>query len=444
DMVGNLEEWVLDDWRGIDGMLEGGAWYTFAAYADCTGRYSREPDYRLAPDRRVYSAGFRCCWTEEAPTPADISADANARLEAAAATDSDAAYDATNEFPLGGGVFMDAYEYPNRPGEFPRVGVTWEEASGLCETAGRRLCETHEWERACGGEDDWAYPYGEQFIDAACPVAWSQATPSGTHFGCTSPSGVSDLVGGVWEWTATQIDAPVLTAGHGEILRELRGGSWYTDPTKGTCAPDDGYPAAPQTAAFPMVGFRCCRGEPTVDPITPKPGTLTCPSTMVAVGDFCIDTHEYPNHRGTIPTADLTFEGAVAACTGRNLHVCTESEWEQACAGEHDRRWPYGNTYNKTACHDLSESATEEGGYPVASGSYRNCQSPEGVFDLSGNLWEWVAVGTGGARGVLRGGGWNLSAGLNQCRARAEAQQDHSSFQFGTRCCGSAAEVTRL
>ena len=32
-MVGN-PEWVLDDWRGAEGSLEGGAWYTF--HADCS------------------------------------------------------------------------------------------------------------------------------------------------------------------------------------------------------------------------------------------------------------------------------------------------------------------------------------------------------------------------------------------------------------------------
>ncbi|MDG1480092.1 MAG: SUMF1/EgtB/PvdO family nonheme iron enzyme [Myxococcota bacterium] len=444
DLVGNLEEWVLDDWRGIDGMLEGGAWYTFAAYADCTGRYSREPDYRLTPDRRVYSAGFRCCWSEETPSAEDIAADSVERLARVAEVSADIPYDTTNELPLGNGVFMDAYEYPNQPGKMPRVGVSWEEASGLCQAEGRRLCETQEWEQACGGEEHWHYPYGKRYIDAACPVAWTEATPAGSHIGCTSPLGVSDLVGGVWEWTATQLDAPVLTSGHGEVLRELRGGSWFTDPTKGTCAPDDGYPAAPQDAAFPMVGFRCCRGTPTTDAITAIPGRLVCPSTMVAVGEFCIDTFEFPNRAGNIPTANMTFQDATNACTGRGLHVCTETEWEEACSGEQDRRWPYGNTYDKAACHDLSESATEEGGYPVGSGNYRSCTSPEGVFDLSGNLWEWVALTANRDRGVLRGGGWNLSAGLNQCRARAEAKQQHSSFQFGTRCCGSAEEIAEL
>ena len=53
DMVGNLEEWVLDSWRGAEGMLEGGAWYTHTSYADCSGRYSRQP--AMNPHRQ---AGF--------------------------------------------------------------------------------------------------------------------------------------------------------------------------------------------------------------------------------------------------------------------------------------------------------------------------------------------------------------------------------------------------
>ena len=63
-MIGNLEEWVLDDWKGQRGMLEGGASYTHETYADCTGRYSRMPDYRLSPTQNIVSAGARCCWSK--------------------------------------------------------------------------------------------------------------------------------------------------------------------------------------------------------------------------------------------------------------------------------------------------------------------------------------------------------------------------------------------
>ena len=67
DLIGNLEEWVLDDWQGRGGSLEGGAWYTYREYADCSGEYSRQPDYRTPLNREVYSAGFRCCWTPKSP-----------------------------------------------------------------------------------------------------------------------------------------------------------------------------------------------------------------------------------------------------------------------------------------------------------------------------------------------------------------------------------------
>ena len=57
DMIGDLEEWVLDDWKGLGGMLEGGASYTHEIYADCTGRYSRMPDYRLSPTQKIVWQG---------------------------------------------------------------------------------------------------------------------------------------------------------------------------------------------------------------------------------------------------------------------------------------------------------------------------------------------------------------------------------------------------
>ena len=54
-MVGNLEEWVLDSWRGAEGMLEGGAVHLYLL-CGLFGRYSRQPDYR-STDRRVFG-GF--------------------------------------------------------------------------------------------------------------------------------------------------------------------------------------------------------------------------------------------------------------------------------------------------------------------------------------------------------------------------------------------------
>lgn len=433
DLIGSLEEWVVDDYGGRRASLEGGAWYTHRRYADCSGRYSRQPDYRVNPDREVFSAGVRCCWTPTAPSDDDVAADAHDRLQAAAAKAGGRPYDPAPEIALGDGVFMDTYEYPNVPGAWPRVAVTWTEARDACSAAGKRLCSTREWEQACAGEANRDYPYGHRYVVGACATERSGPVPAGTFPRCVADSGAADLVGSAWEWTATPLHAPVLS----EVpLREVRGGSWFSDDVKGTCRPTDGYPAARPDQPWEDVGFRCCRGpEATPDP-APARGTGTCPDGMVALPGVCVDAYEHPNAYFHKPQASLTFAQAQAACTAAGKRMCTGAEWTRACAGASDRRWPYGDVFDGEACHD-GAMVQRQGGQVVRSGELRGCRTPEGVFDLSGNLWEWTAEPTrgGGTRGVLRGGGWNLSAGLGQCRARAVPATGYASPEAGVRCC---------
>ena len=68
-------------------------------------------------------------------------------------------------------------------------------AAQLCEAGGKRLCQAHEWERACGGSEYAAHPYGERYIRAACAVELDEPTPSGAHLGCMAENGAQDLVG---------------------------------------------------------------------------------------------------------------------------------------------------------------------------------------------------------------------------------------------------------
>lgn len=450
DLSGNVEEWVLDNWNGLEGMLEGGAWYTYSGYADCTGRYSREPDYRIDPSRKVFSAGFRCCWSEEAPDEAHLSQAARSRDAAtrlasapggAPGGGSEAAYDPTAEIPTDEGTFIDTWEYPNRPGAWPRTGVTWTEADGLCRAAGKRLCHTTEWERACAGPEHAPFPYGSTWEPSACATGLSGPAPSGHFLACSTPAGVRDLTGSVWEWTADDLDVPGLVAGTGR-LREIRGGSWFTDHVKSRCQPAEGYPAAREDTSWPDLGFRCCRGDMPPTDLSPHPGSLACPAGMVAIEDFCIDASEHPNQPGDRPTANLDLPGALAACTARGLRVCAEDEWTRACEGLSHRRWPYGDRYVPDRCRDEARARSSQQGEAAPSGSHPDCRTPEGVYDLSGNLWEWVLDAHG--TGTLAGGGWNISAGLNQCTARAPAQVTFRNAETGTRCCGGADEIVRL
>lgn len=435
DLVGNLEEWVLDDPAAGGAGLEGGAWYTRKAWADCSGRYSRQPDYRLDPTQPVASAGFRCC---AGPTPdaASQAADARERLAAATALASTAAYAPDDEVPLGGGRFMDRYEYPNRAGEMPRVGVTWTEARDACASHGKRLCEAAEWERACGGSERLPRPYGRDYIPAACGVDLPGPGVSGGWLACGSEAGAMDLVGGVWEWTATALPADGLAPAG--TAREVRGGSWFSDPAHAVCRPADGYPAAGEGEALPDLGFRCCRGPAPAASTARWTSTATCPDDMVVVKGFCIDVFEHPNQAGAEPTGQIDWPGAQGACRSAGKRVCTEVEWAAACEGPDARRWPTGDTFPADACRVTTPDRGATPAEPRAADPGGTCVTPEGAHDLAGNVWEWVD--DGGGNGVLRGGGWDLSAGFSQCRVRSTPPADLATKEIGVRCCVTPGE----
>lgn len=423
DLIGNVEEWVADDWNGRRGSLEGGAWYTHTRYADCSGRYSRQPDYRLDDEQPVASAGFRCCKSEAPPEPGR---DARERLVARAPA---VAYDPDNEVILGS-FAMDRYEYPNRHGAAPVVGVSWTEAQEQCAEGGKRLCTAVEWEAACS-EGGGAFPYGRTYVPSACAVAMEGPTASGAALACATPSGVADLVGSVWEWTATPLNEPGLGAAP---RAEVRGGSWQTDADKSVCQPRDGYPFPATTARHGDLGFRCCRTLDAPPPTPPEPAPTCCPDGLVGTAGVCIDRFELALDPGQAPVSGVSFSEAAALCMARGLRICEEAEWEAACAGAAGRRWPYGDAYESGRCH-LGAYAPGSSVEPRVADPDSPCATPDGVVDLSGNLWEWVQTDAGGA---LRGGGWDLSAGLGQCGVRATPPPDSPPSSAGVRCCTAA------
>jgi hypothetical protein len=54
--------------------------------------------------------------------------------------------------------------------------------------------------------------------------------------------------------------------------------------------------------------------------------------------------------------------------------------------------FPYGEPYSPTACNgkELDPPCASGDDCPVATGSLATCESPDGIFDLSGNLKEWT------------------------------------------------------
>lgn len=128
----------------------------------------------------------------------------------------------------------------------------------------------------------------------------------------------------------------------------------------------------------------------------------------------------------------MAFCGWLSHRLALAIRLPTEWEWERAARGTDGRVYPWGNEY--IAGHaNINEISWEAGrhrlGQTSAVGIYPQAASPEGVLDLSGNVWEWCRNGSGSPvstdRGgsekrMLRGGSW-----LND---RVIARADYREF----------------
>jgi iron(II)-dependent oxidoreductase len=128
----------------------------------------------------------------------------------------------------------------------PVVHVSWYEADAFARAHGARLPTELEWEKAAawdpGAGAARAYPWGEgppvPGIHANLDQRERGPVPAGAHPAGQSAYGVSDMLGQVWEWTASAFSGyPGFTAHpyreysevfFGQGYRVLRGGSWAT------------------------------------------------------------------------------------------------------------------------------------------------------------------------------------------------------------------------
>ncbi len=203
-----------------------------------------------------------------------------------------------------------------------------------------------------------------------------------------------------------------------------------------------------------------------------------CPDDMVLVkrenSSFCVDRFEAPNRQGEKPFVARTALEGEAYCKTQDKELCSDIEWEQACKGLRQTPFPYGPSYKEGVCNDdkvwrspswplvarynpanpdSNPAARDHINYlnqSEASGKRLGCVSDEGVFDLTGNVAEWVRNTRkipSNADGVVNGhnikGCYWSKCYQNNRPSCAFTNPNHASgfrsYETGFRCCRKAA-----
>lgn len=206
-----------------------------------------------------------------------------------------------------------------------------------------------------------------------------------------------------------------------------------------------------------------------------------CPDGMLGVDDFCVDRYEAallevlpdgserpwsPYHNpgaaavravswaAAVPQGYINGLQAADACAASGKRLCTDAEWLRACQWTDGRRYPYGPDRVAGLCNDARAQHPAVELFPddpnpfdriqhpcinqlgdglALTGDHPQCVTPEGLYDMMGNLHEWTADPAGTFRG-----GFYVDTVRNGpgCLYRTTAHdRGHWDYSTGFRCC---------
>lgn len=152
------------------------------------------------------------------------------------------------------------------------------------------------------------------------------------------------------------------------------------------------------------------------------------------------------SEEGLKPASSVSWQSAVDFCKyltntdpkGATYRLPTEAEWEYAARGREGRAYPWGNEA-PTARHANVLVGGKGQDVPSRVGSYPAGDTPSGISDMAGNVFEWCAdwhgpypssdqvdpVGpAGGTKRVARGGAYGLDAAMARASLRGTRPPD--------------------
>lgn len=175
--------------------------------------------------------------------------------------------------------------------------------------------------------------------------------------------------------------------------------------------------------------------------------------------------YDVPDVINSFPIVNVTWYGARSYCAAVGRRLPSEAEWERAARGANNTLYPWGNEWSYDLARTnrpIPEDASQAGALPVDS--LPGGATPDGIFNMSGNVGEWVSDWYGstfytqqaqsptaplnpqgppaGTEKVFRGGSWDATPFFARAVHRRSLEPNNQLPVLGFRCVADAETAT--